>query len=86
MISEQELEDLMENDVTEADQIRLAPAPSSLAEMERIHILATMEWATGNKARAARQLGITIKTLYTRLHAYGYTDIRHQERRTNGAP
>lgn len=84
-MSEQELEDLMQNETNEADQIRLAPAPSSLAEMERIHILATMDWAAGNKARAARQLGVTIKTLYTRLHEYGYANIRHVERRTHGA-
>lgn len=87
MISEQELEDMMQNDVTEADQIRIEPIPEpvSLAVLERGHILKTMLWAGGNKALAARTLGITIKTLYTRLHEYGYTDIRHVERRTHGA-
>ena len=43
---------------------------SSLAEAERRLILATLEQVGGNKKRAAEILGISLKTLYTRLRAY----------------
>ena len=43
---------------------------TSLAEAERRLILATLEQAGGNKKRAAEILGISLKTLYTRLRAY----------------
>ena len=48
--------------------------PATMAETEKRHILFTMKWANHNKTRAADALGITIKTLYTKLHAYGYMD------------
>jgi DNA-binding NtrC family response regulator len=43
---------------------------TSLAEAERRLILATLEQVGGNKKRAAEVLGISLKTLYTRLRAY----------------
>ena len=43
----------------------------SLDEIERRHILAVLEDCGGNKAEAARRLGITKKTLYSRLVLYG---------------
>ncbi len=42
-----------------------------LEEVEKNHILRTLEACAGNKTRAAQQLGITIKTLYNKLHRYG---------------
>lgn len=45
--------------------------PRSLAELERIHILYTLEQTGGNKTRAAEILGITKKTLYHKLRMYG---------------
>ena len=42
-----------------------------LAEVEREHILATLRSAGGNKAAAARILGVDRKTLYRKLGEYG---------------
>ncbi|NUP90601.1 MAG: sigma-54-dependent Fis family transcriptional regulator [Candidatus Sumerlaeia bacterium] len=43
----------------------------SLDEVERRHILAVLEQCGGNKAETARRLGITKKTLYSKLVVYG---------------
>ena len=42
----------------------------SLDEMEREMILRTIEFAGGNKSRAAEFLGVSLKTLYNRLEQY----------------
>ncbi|HEU4334426.1 MAG TPA: helix-turn-helix domain-containing protein, partial [Candidatus Eisenbacteria bacterium] len=49
-----------------------APPPenSSLEEAERLLILATLERCSGDKKRAAEILGVSLKTLYNRLHLY----------------
>ena len=41
----------------------------SLEQLQERAILSTLEAFTGDKARAARELGISLKTLYTKLHA-----------------
>jgi two-component system, NtrC family, response regulator AtoC len=46
------------------------PVGSSLAEVERRLILATLEHYSGDKKRAAEVLGISLKTLYNRLNLY----------------
>src|SRR5262249_28358771 len=43
---------------------------STIAEVERKLILATVAACEGNKQRAANLLGVSLKTLYTRLNAY----------------
>ena len=43
---------------------------STVAEAERRLILATLEECGGNKDRAARLLGISLKTLYNKLNRY----------------
>jgi DNA-binding NtrC family response regulator len=43
----------------------------TLEELERTHIMSTLENLSGNKTRAAKSLGITVKTLYNKLHSYG---------------
>jgi DNA-binding NtrC family response regulator len=43
---------------------------SSIADVERVLILATVEHAKGDKQAAAKMLGISVKTLYTRLKVY----------------
>ncbi len=47
------------------------PVEMPLEELERIHILRCLHHFEGNKTRAAQSLGITIKTLYNKLHRYG---------------
>ncbi len=42
-----------------------------VAEVERQHILSTLEHFEGDKKRAAETLGISLKTLYNRLKEYG---------------
>ena len=46
-------------------------APLTLEELERKAIVAALEAAGGNKSEAARQLGITRKTLHLKLQKYG---------------
>ncbi len=48
-----------------------APPPATCADSERALILRTLLGCDGNKARAARQLGISRKRLYARLASYG---------------
>ena len=43
---------------------------TSLEEAERALIMATLNAVAGSKARAAEVLGISLKTLYNRLHSY----------------
>ncbi|MGK5086647.1 sigma-54-dependent Fis family transcriptional regulator [Bdellovibrionota bacterium FG-2] len=42
-----------------------------LEEVERSHILRSLAYHQGNKTKTAQSLGITIKTLYNKLHRYG---------------
>ncbi len=43
----------------------------TLEDLERNHILQMLAYQHGNKTRTAKVLGITIKTLYNKLHRYG---------------
>ncbi len=42
-----------------------------LEEVEKSHILRSLAFNQGNKTKTALSLGITIKTLYNKLHRYG---------------
>lgn len=46
----------------------------TLYELERRYILKALKYFEGNKTQAANALGITIKTLYNKLHEYGEFD------------
>jgi DNA-binding NtrC family response regulator len=46
----------------------------SLADVEKTHILESLKEAGGNRTRAARSLGISVRHLRRKLHAYGYKD------------
>jgi DNA-binding NtrC family response regulator len=43
---------------------------TSIAEAERMLILATVDHCAGHRERAAAMLGISAKTLYNRLKGY----------------
>ena len=49
----------------------------TLEEMERQYILSTLGRESGDKARAAKVLGIDLSTLYRKLNRYG--SARNQE-------
>ena len=61
-------------DRKENKSIELMPVTMTLEELEKVHILRCLEHFDGNKTRAALSLGITIKTLYNKLHRYGILD------------
>lgn len=46
----------------------------SIYELEKRYILKALAYFEGNKTQAANALGITIKTLYNKLHEYGEFD------------
>jgi DNA-binding NtrC family response regulator len=46
----------------------------TLGDLERRYIIQALEHFDGNKTQAANALGITIKTLYNKLHEYGVFD------------
>jgi len=43
----------------------------TLDELEKKHICRTLDHLEGNKTKTAKMLGITVKTLYNKLHSYG---------------
>ena len=43
----------------------------SLSELEKQYIIQALTYFKGNKTQVANALGITIKTLYNKLHEYG---------------
>lgn len=54
---------------------------STLAEIEKDYILDVLKVVDGNKTKAAKILGITIKTLYNKLHEYGLMPKKEVEER-----
>lgn len=50
---------------------RVPPSCAPLAYVERKHIEATFAELGGDKVATATALGISLKTLYNRLHEYG---------------
>ena len=48
----------------------------TLDELERRHICRTLDHLGGNKTKTAKTLGITVKTLYNKLHSYGMIQVK----------
>lgn len=75
------------NILVEGDQVGFSDIPNSLTnpesneipfdpeiplyEVEKAHVLNALKHFQGDKAKAANSLGLTIKTLYNKLHMYG---------------
>jgi two-component system, NtrC family, response regulator HydG len=57
-------------DVVSGNEVRIRVG-TSLDNAERALIMATLRALDGSKSKAAHVLGISLKTLYNRLHAYG---------------
>lgn len=53
------------------DETARYDASITLGELEKRYILKALSHFDGNKTQAAQALGITIKTLYNKLHEYG---------------
>jgi serine protease AprX len=57
------------------DPVREEPAPMTLDEMERAHILSVLRHCRGNKKRAATLLGINRSSLYGKLKRLGIMPV-----------
>jgi DNA-binding protein Fis len=59
---------LVETMEEDREEEEFTPVP--LSQAERVQILKTVEWARGNKTKAARTLGISRQTLREKLRQY----------------
>ena len=55
----------------QSEPVSITDGTRSLEDIEKEAILATLEASKGNKAEAARRLGVTRKTLHNKLKSYG---------------
>lgn len=62
------------------ESIPVDDLPATLEQMERQHILRTLERVGGNRQRAARVLGIGRATLYRKLERYAAQTLSPAER------
>jgi len=59
----------IEQEVQESENLGFVEM--TLDDLEKSHICRTLDHLGGNKTRTAKTLGITVKTLYNKLHSYG---------------
>ncbi len=70
-IEEKDLPPYVRNPGLRPEKLVFAVGETTVADAERTLILKTLEHAGKNKAEAARQLGVDVKTIYNKLKAYG---------------
>lgn len=75
-VDESHLPELRCEEVKEEVKVEVKFEEVALHDLEKKHILATLDHLSGNKTRAAKSLGITVKTLYNKLHSYGMIEAR----------
>ncbi len=75
-VDENHLPELKPEVVKEEPKVEVRFEEVCLHELEKKHILATLDHLGGNKTRAAKSLGITVKTLYNKLHSYGMIESK----------
>ena len=71
LVPEGALISLMDIPAQGTEDAKPEPGGDSLVDMERQHIARALEWAGGNKARAARMLGIAPSTLWRKCKKLG---------------
>jgi len=70
-IEESALPPYVRNPSLRPEKLVFSVGETTVADAERELILRTLEHAGKNKAEAARQLGVDVKTIYNKLKAYG---------------
>ncbi len=70
-IEEKDLPPYVRDPSLRPEKLVFAVGETTVADAERELILKTLERAGQNKAEAARQLGVDVKTIYNKLKAYG---------------
>lgn len=73
LIMVNDLPENIRNPETNDEKMEYDPS-ITLGELEKRYILKALSHFDGNKTQAAQALGITIKTLYNKLHEYGEFD------------
>jgi len=70
-IEEKDLPPYVRDPSLRPEKLVFAVGETTVADAERELILRTLERAANNKAEAARQLGVDVKTIYNKLKSYG---------------
>jgi DNA-binding NtrC family response regulator len=70
-IEEKDLPPYVRDPALRPEKLVFPVGETTVADAERALILKTLEHAGKNKAEAARQLGVDVKTIYNKLKAYG---------------
>lgn len=65
-------------------KVSLSYDPSlTLNDIQKVYVLQSLQHFKGNKTKVAKALGVTIKTLYNKLHEYGIFDKFSTYKKTN---